>query len=345
MSAVWVVSALLLGAAVGFLLGRRRPATHPETADASGADPFVVSVGKLGSEVGPVWSAHVESSRSQMEEAIGSLIARFAGIVQLLDQALTSSRAGGGKGEMDVFLTSRNRLGEVVESLEQSLAKRRQAVQEMRDLLGRNEELHAMTEEVSRIAAQTHLLALNAGIEAARVGEAGRAFNVVASEIRQLAESSGSTSERIGQKASEVGDAISAVCTAAEQDAEAEIAAVADANGKVSQVLDELRALVDRITGSSAELGGAAEGIKSQIEESLVQFQFQDRLSQTLEHLRDSIDRTSQELSQTPGGVPRPVDTTRILHELTSSYTMVEEQATHRSGAPVSVASSDITFF
>ncbi|MDE7133312.1 MAG: methyl-accepting chemotaxis protein [Lachnospiraceae bacterium] len=59
------------------------------------------------------------------------------------------------------------------------------------------EQVNGLTNDILSISSQTNLLALNASIEAARAGEAGKGFAVVADEIRQLAESSRETANRI----------------------------------------------------------------------------------------------------------------------------------------------------
>lgn len=59
------------------------------------------------------------------------------------------------------------------------------------------ERINELTNDILSISSQTNLLALNASIEAARAGEAGKGFAVVADEIRQLADSSRQTADRI----------------------------------------------------------------------------------------------------------------------------------------------------
>jgi len=202
-----------------------------------------------------------------------------------------------------------------------------------------------MSAEVSAIAAQTNLLALNASIEAARIGEAGAAFGVVADEVRQLAEHSLGTSERMAEKVGRAGTTIGGILGHAEETAEREDRAVNGANAEVQAVLDDLQALVTGARDSSSDLERAAVGIRSDVSQSLTNLQFQDRICQVLEHLRDSVTRFAETVADAARADAPPIDPDEALEAISASYTMDEERQAHASGRAADVRDSEITFF
>ncbi|MFZ5754232.1 MAG: methyl-accepting chemotaxis protein [Bacillota bacterium] len=96
---------------------------------------------------------------------------------------------------------------------------------------------------IKKIAEQTNLLGLNAAIEAARVGEMGRGFGVVAEEIRKLATESARSVKEI---------------TEALRQVQAGIAELSQRVGNIENAAQEQAAVVEEVTASSSELSHVA---------------------------------------------------------------------------------------
>jgi len=140
------------------------------------------------------------------------------------------------------------------------------------DLGARSEEIGKIVATIDDIAAQTNLLALNAAIEAARAGEQGRGFAVVADEVRKLAErSSGATKEiatLVGGIQMRLREAVSAMQEGG-KDIEVGYKLAADAGVALDDILARSQNVgkqVEQISKASRELQGLSSGMVETID-------------------------------------------------------------------------------
>lgn len=356
---------VLAGAWSGWVLSKRHAAAVAELERKAAAaeverqaeiSAYLGSLDTLRTQVVPVWSRQIETSRGQMETAIVELTVRFSGIVDRLDQAVRASQSAaegvedGGQGLVAVFSKGENELNAVVTSLKSAMRDKEVLLTEMQGLVQFIDELKQMAAAVADIAGQTNLLALNAAIEAARAGEVGRGFAVVADEVRKLSNLSGETGKRITEKVELISAAISAAFYEAQESAARDAQSVSQSESVIHGVLGEFRKVTDGLSASTGILRGESAGIQSEVARAMVQLQFQDRVSQILSHVRDNIesfpvylDRSEQAFRQ--DGSLKPMDAGGLLAELESTYAMAEERHNHGSGQAASAAGDDITFF
>ncbi len=169
-------------------------------------------------------------------------------------------------------------------------------------------EIASVVNVIKEVAEQTNLLALNAAIEAARAGEQGRGFAVVADEVRKLAERTGNSTREITDTISVMRDGAQAASSAMMNAVEQVTASVSRASGACD--------MIRKIGEGSREAVGMVSEITDAIHEQ----------SASSTSVAQSVERIAQMAEQSTAAAQGSADTAQQLNTLAQEMRLITDQ-------------------
>jgi methyl-accepting chemotaxis protein len=251
----------------------------------------------------PVWRDQQHLAAETLEQAISALLDQFRGIQDQLQGSVQSSRAAGtGQSGLNKVMEHSDRsLNAIVTLLREAMANRDELLKEINALASITDELKTMGAEVAGIASQTNLLALNAAIEAARAGEQGRGFAVVADEVRTLSSRSGETGARITKRIDDVNEMLKRTLTRTAQLTEQDGPRLQHSESSIQQVLNDFKQVASTILTSSEQLESSNLNVQHEISGVLSSLQVQAQVNQILGNVSADIDKLYQLVGKSDG--------------------------------------------
>jgi methyl-accepting chemotaxis protein len=203
-------------------------------------------------------SASAQEITSGVEEVAASAQSVSKSAQELADysnQALDSSQKG------------QKNISEIFKSIKDAGNQSKETSSIVRVVEQKSQNIGQIVEKINTIAEQTNLLALNAAIEAARAGEAGKGFAVVADEIRKLAEDSKKTTAEIDNILKEIKSGVESADKATDKTVKIveEISSKADTVElefkEIIQKINFMNSMIENLTATSEEQSASAEEI------------------------------------------------------------------------------------
>ncbi|TJZ74855.1 methyl-accepting chemotaxis protein [Chitiniphilus eburneus] len=181
-------------------------------------------------------------------------------------------------------------IGETIERINHIAGRVQDSSSYIRSLADRTATIGSVVNTIREIADQTNLLALNAAIEAARAGEAGRGFAVVADEVRKLA-------ERTASSTAEITQTVDAIQHEADQTVDAMQLAVTEVEQGVnhaSQASEAIQHIRDSTASVVDEVGQISSAMREQSTASNMMAQEIEKVAQMSEQTSAAALRTSE---------------------------------------------------
>jgi len=255
---------------------------------------------------------YVEITKSQVEEiAVNSgrvQALQNEGISKTFDSFKVLEEEARGQGELMTGMISRlsgnntdgEKMGDVysemktlinvfVSSIEQMSTKSNEVVESLNTLSIKISAIRKLLDEIDGISEQTNLLALNAAIEAARAGDVGRGFSVVADEVRTLSQRSGEFSRLIRQEFNEASVSMELAGEQIGIMASMDIDMSLNSQDKIQSMMQEISDFNTEMELKLREVAVASENVNTEVSVAVRTMQYEDMATQLLGEINERV--------------------------------------------------------
>ena len=260
-----------------------------------------VSVAQQYSEANLQLRKQIHSVVAQIEQAASTIANSFQAIINkatvqaqqamdLLEGTQGAADDGTPQSLKDFIRVSDERLTKMSDEVVRVADLSVRMVKELDGVQKRTQAIDGFLMDVEKLADQTSLLALNADIEASRVGEAGRGFSVVAKEVRRLSKRSNEFSDRIRGHLSEVRVGLNKTYGDMRELSAADVQHAVQIKNEILTLTRSLEGKNREVAETVSSINAISREIAQDVQTVVVSLQFHDITSQQLNGMLDPLD-------------------------------------------------------
>ncbi|XZE20462.1 methyl-accepting chemotaxis protein [Pirellulaceae bacterium SH449] len=292
-----------------------------------------------------VLERQISEVNQDIETSIVGISQGFQGMAKQAQAAISTAGTTAGEKPENKIHEMQEVVTNLIQHMGESCDSLSGASQRLTDVEKRLDVVESVLRDIEKIASQSRLVALNGEIEAKRLGDAGKAFAVVAAETKQLSQHATETSRSIRELLSELTSVVTSTTSDLIERSKSDAQRLNSSKQEAEALLEYIESDHYRMTASLVETEKISRELQSNIATAVMSLQFQDRVSQRIHHVVDSLKvmrSRAEEISDPELKTEAEARSQVLLKSLAGQYTMESERNAMMGSHAASTSSATV---